>query len=196
MTRPLALYLRSRSAPATLAIMAGCAIGLGALEPTVDDPISRSRLALLATALAVAAIGPGLAGADLDLDRLSGFAWPPRRAAYLIIGAAVAAGLIAATTLVGDPMTDVNRIARDAAGFTGLVGLGAAGLGASRAPLVPVLWTVVVLGVQPPADRTDLVVLSWMAQPVGSLTGAATVTGVVIAVVGTLAYATCGPRRQ
>jgi hypothetical protein len=48
---------------------------------------------------------------------------------------------------------------------------------------------MLVLGVQPPADRTVLVVLGWMAQPVASLTTAATLTAVSLSVAGTLTYA-------
>jgi hypothetical protein len=76
-TGPLALYLRSRSAPVTLAVMLGCAVGLWALGHAVDEPYRRGRLALLATLLAIAAVAPGLAGADIDLDRVAAFAWPP-----------------------------------------------------------------------------------------------------------------------
>jgi hypothetical protein len=191
-TRRLALYLRSRSAPATLATMLGGAVGLWALGHTVDDPYRRSQLALLATVLAIAAVAPGLAGADIDLDRLAGFAWPPRRAAHLIIAGAVAVALLAATT--GDvTATSTARIARDAAGMTGLIGLGAATLSASRAPLPSLLWTALVVGIPPTSRPTHRVILTWMMQPTD--TTAATLTAMTLAATGILAYAIAGPRR-
>jgi hypothetical protein len=191
--RALALYLRSRSAPATLATMLGCAVGLWALGVAVDDPWTRIRLALLATALAIAAIAPGLAGADADLERIPGFAWPPRRAAHLVIAGGVAFGLMAATALTVDPVSATARVARDATGLTGLVGLGAAVLGASRAPLLPLIWTAIAIGV-PTTDRPAYkVVVTWMMQPTAN--GGATLTAVVVGATGLLAYALAGPRR-
>lgn len=192
MTPSLALYLRSRSAPATLATMLGCAVGLWALGHTVDDPYGRGQLAMLATLLTTAAIAPGLAGADIHLDRTSAFAWPPRRAAHLIIAGAIAVGLLAATALAGDPMTGTARIARDAAGLTGLIGLGAAALGASRAPVFPLLWTALIIGLGPPDQPTYQVMLTWMIQPTDTTT--ATVAALTLGASGTLAYAILGPR--
>ena len=84
------------------------------------------------------------------------------------------------------------------AGLTGLVALGAVVLGAARAPLLPVVWTVLVLWWAPPMGEPPTrpaykVMLTWMAQPVD--TRAATVAAVVLAVAGTLSYAVLGSRR-
>jgi hypothetical protein len=192
-TRTFVLYLRSRSAPASLATMLGCAVGLWALGLAVDDSSTRVRLALLITALAIAAIAPGLAGADADLERIPGFAWPPRRAAHLVIAGVVAFGLMAAAALAGDPVTGTARIARDAAGLTGLLGLGAVALGASRAPLLPLLWTALAVGL-PTTDRPAYkAVITWMMLPTTIVT--ATLTAVVVGATGVLAYSVAGPRR-
>jgi hypothetical protein len=69
------------------------------------------------------------------------------------------------------------------------VALGAVGLGAARAPLLPVMWTVVVLWWapplgEPPTRPTYKVTLTWMVQP--AEIQAAAVAAVVLAAVGIL----------
>jgi len=164
--------------------------GLWGLGRQIDDPYRHSQLALLAATLAITSIAPGLAGADLDLDRVAGFAWAPRRAAHLLLGGALTVGLLALA--VRDEAT-VSWIARDVAGLTGLIGIGAAALGASRGPLLCLLWTAAAIAL-PAVDRPAYrVILTWMMQPAGTTT--ATVAAVVLAVGGVLTYALAGPRR-
>lgn len=158
----------------------------------------RALAALLAALAGTAAIAPGLAGADPDLDRTSAIAWPPRRACHVIVAGGAVAGLLTATTLVGEQPAVTGQIARNVAGLTGLVALGAVVLGAARAPLLPVLWTMMVLWWAPPMGEPPTrpaykVMLSWMVQP--DDTRDATVAAVVLATVGTLAYTLLGSRR-
>jgi hypothetical protein len=134
----------------------------------------------------------------VDLDRCSAIAWPPRRAAHLVVAATAVLGLLTATALAGERLAGTGQIARDTAGLAGLVALGAVVLGAARAPLLPVVWTVLVLWWAPPMGEPPTrpaykVMLTWMAQPVE--TRAATVAAIVLAVTGTLAYALLGSRR-
>jgi hypothetical protein len=108
-------------------------------------------------------------------------------------------GLLAATALAGERMTHAGQLARNVAGLAGLTALGAVLLGAARAPLLPVLWIVPVLWWAPPLGDaptrpTYKVMLTWMVQPIE--TRAATVAAVVLAVVGSLAYAALGSRRS
>ncbi len=196
--RPLTLYLRSRSVPAGLVVLLCCAVALWALGLAVDNPAGRALLALLATVAAVVAIAPGLAGPDHDLDRVAAITWWPRRAAHVVVAAAIVVGLLGATAQIGEPMAGIALIARNAVGLTGLVALGAATLGAARATLLPVLWAVLVMQVTPPMgappDRPVYKeMLTWLAQPIGSTP--ATVTAVLLGVLGTLAYALLGSRR-
>lgn len=196
--RPLALYLRSRAVPATAPAVLGCVVALWALGLVIDHAQGRSLAALLVALAATAALGPGLVGADPDLDRVSAIAWPPRRAAHVVVAGAAVVGLLAATALAGEQMAGTGHIARNVAGLTGLVALGAAVLGAARAPLLPVLWTVLVLRYAPPMGEPPTrpaykVMLTWMVQPPGAR--AATVAAVVLAAAGTLAYAVLGSRR-
>lgn len=202
--RPLALYLRSRAAPATAAIVLACAVALWALGLAIDHPQGRVLTTLLVALAATVALAPGLAGADLDLDRVSAVAWPPRRAAHVAVAAAAVTALLAAagpavTAVAGGQMAGAGHIARNVAGLAGLVALGTAVLGAARAPLLPVVWTVLVLRYAPPMGEPPTrpaykIMLTWMVQPPGART--ATVTAVALALGGILAYAVLGSRRS
>jgi hypothetical protein len=111
-----------------------------------------------------------------------------------VAGAAVL-GLLAIPAPAGEQMTDTGQLLRNVAGLTGLVALGAVVFGAARAPLMPVLWTLLVLGSapEPPTRPTYKVMLTWMVQPVDTRT--AMFAAIAIAVAGTLAYAVLGSRR-
>jgi hypothetical protein len=197
--KPLALYLRARAVPAAATAVLGCAVGLWALGLAIDHRDGRSLAALLVALAATAAIGPGLAGPDHDLDRASAIAWPPRRAMHVIVAGAAVLGLLAATALAGEKMAGLDHLARNVAGLVGLVALGTTVLGADRAPLVPVIWTVLVLRYappmgDPPTRPTYKLMLTWMVQPIE--VRAATITAVCLAAAGTLAYAIVGSRRS
>ncbi len=196
--KPLTLYLRSRAVPVTAAAVLVCAVALWALGRAIDHPQGRGLAALLIALACTTALASGLAGADHDLDRASAIAWPPRRAAHVLVAGVTVVGLLAATALVGEPMAGTGHIARNVAGLTGLVALGAVTLGAARAPLLPVVWTALVLRYappmgEPPTRPTYKVMLTWMVQPVDSR--AATIAAVLLAAAGTLAYAFLGSRR-
>jgi hypothetical protein len=193
--RALTLYLRSRAVPATAAVVLGCAVTLWALGLAVDHPLARALAALLITVAATTAISRGLSGPDHDLDKTAAIAWPPRRAAHIIVAGAAVLGILATPALVGEQMTDTGQLLRNVAGLTGLVALGAVVFGAARAPLIPVLWTMLVLGStsEPPTQPTYKVMLTWMVQPADTRT--ATVAALAIAVAGSLAYALLGSRR-
>jgi hypothetical protein len=193
--RALTLYLRSRAVPATAAVVVGCTVALWALGLAIDHPLGRALAALLITLAATTAISRGLAGPDHDLDKTAAIAWPPRRAAHIIVAGAAVLGLLAAAALAGEPMVDTGQLLRNVAGLTGLVALGAVVFGAARAPLIPVVWTLLVLGSapEPPTRPTHKVMLTWMVQPANTRT--ATVAAVTIAVAGSLAYALLGSRR-
>lgn len=196
--RPLTLYVRSRAVPATAAAVLGCAVGLWALGLAVDRPQGRSLAALLVALAAVTAIAPGLTGADPDLDRACAIAWPPRRAAHIVVAGAAVLGLLAATALAGQPMATVGQLTRNVAGLVGLVALGATALGAAKSALLPVVWTTLVLRYAPPMGEPPTrpaykVMLTWMVQPAD--TRAATIAAAVLAAAGILAYALLGSRR-
>jgi hypothetical protein len=196
--RPLGLYLRSRGIPATAAAMLGCAVTLWALGLAIEHPQGRSLTALLAALAATAALAPSLAGPDHDLDRASAIAWPPRRATHIIVAGAAVVSLLTATALADEQMAGTGHIARNVAGLTGLVALGASAIGATRAPLLPVVWTVLVLQYappmgEPPTRPTYKVMLTWMVQPADACP--ATTAAIILAVAGTFTYAVLGSRR-
>jgi hypothetical protein len=160
-------------------------------RPGHRRPRPHAALGLLAVAAGTAAAGAGLAGAGIDLDRGSPIAWPPRRAAHVMAAGGAIIGIVAATALTGDQLAPARQIVRDAVGMSGLVALGAATLGASRAWVVPLTWTFLVL-LWVPAAATYQQVLTWMLQPAASAPAA--ITASVLGVTGVLAYAILGPR--
>jgi hypothetical protein len=190
--RLLLLYLRSRQVPAALAAAVGSVAVLWWLSQATDDPTVHATLGLLAVAAGTAAAGTGLAGADIDLDRGAAIAWPPRRAAHVIAVGGAIIGIVAATALTGDQLAPARQIVRDGVGMSGLVALGTATLGANRAWVVPLTWTLLVLLRVPAADATYRQVLAWMLQPAASAPAA--ITASVLGVTGVVAYAVLGPR--
>jgi hypothetical protein len=196
--RPLVLYLRSRAVPASAAAVLGCAVALWALGLAIDHRQGRALAALLVASAATTAIGHGLAGPDYDLDRTAAIAWPPRRAAHVVAAVATVIAALAATALAGEQMTHAGQLARNVAGLTGLLALGAVVLGATQAPLLPLIWTIPALWwappmAQPPTRPAYKVMLTWMVQPADAR--AATVAAVVLAAAGAAAYAVLGSRR-
>jgi hypothetical protein len=185
--RWLVLYVRSRGVPlATGAAIAGTA-PFWALGQLVADPATRLTLAVLATVLATATIAPGLAGADPALERTAALAWPPRRATHLVAGTTVVAAVLAASTVAGRHLAEMEVLVRDAAGFGGLVGLSVAVLGTGRAWLPPVGWTAVILVGGWSGGEWYTKLLTWMVQPAGAVP--ATLTALALAAAGTIAYA-------
>jgi hypothetical protein len=165
---------------------------LWSLSQATDNPDNPAALAALAAVTGAAAAGPGMAGADIDLDRAAAIAWPPRRALHVLTAAVVVVGIIAATALTGDQLAPVRQIVRDAVGLSGLTALGAATLGASRAWIPPLAWTILTLLWAPPGTALHQQVLAWMLQP--AHTTPATVTALVLGAGGVLSYALLGPR--
>jgi hypothetical protein len=186
--RFLELYLRSRSVPASVAVVLGSTAAIWWLTRVIDEPPAHRLLALLAVLAVAVAVAPGLAAADRDLERGAGIAWPPRRAAHVVLAAGAVLGILAAA-----PLADAGPVARDVAGMAGLVALGATVFGASRAWLLPVPWTILVTSLPRPDGPAYRVLLTWMIQPAG--TRWATVAAAGLSVAGALAYTAFGARR-
>lgn len=191
--RLLTLYLRSRRVPAAVAVVVLGTAALTSLAQLGGGATAHSVLAVLAIAVSVAVMGPGLAGADLDLDRTAGLAWPPRRVAHVVVAAVGIAGVVAAASLIGDSLADGRVILRDTLGLGGLTALGAATVGAQRAWIAPVAWSVAVVPVGASSRTWYAELFTWLLQPAG--TASATVVASVLAVLGTAAYAAAGSRR-
>jgi hypothetical protein len=197
--RLLHLYLRSRRVPAALLALVTGTAGLGLLRGAVDEPKVRLSVLVLALAVGVVVATPGLAGDDVALDRTAAIGWPPRRAAHLLVAGVVVGGAVAlfhhATGTAPGTAAGIGAgiVVRDAAGLAGLAGLGAAGLGAGRAWLLPLGWAGPVAMLGPTAGTWYREVLTWLAQPAG--TTSATVTATVLAVAGAVAYTAVGSRR-
>jgi hypothetical protein len=194
--RLLALYLRSRSLPLAVAAALGGVAALWSIDGATDHRVA-DLLAPLAVVAATLAAGPGLAGPDVDLDRAAAIRWPPRRAAHVVAAGAAVVGMVAATWSIGEQPVSAAQVTRDAIGMTGLVAFGAATLGATRAWVPPLSWTLLswsVMALPSPAAGTFRQVLTWMLQPADSRP--AMVTALVLGATGVLAYAVLGPAQE
>jgi hypothetical protein len=194
--RLLVLYLRSRNVPVAVAAALGSVTALWSIDWATDHRVA-GVLALLAVVAATLAAGPGLAGADIDLDRTAAIRWPPRRAAHVLAAAAAVIGMVTATWFTGDQLAPAAHVTRDAIGMTGLVALGAATLGANRAWIPPLSWTLLswtVMALPWPSPATCRQVLTWMLQPADATP--ATVTALVLGATGVLAYAVLGAAHE
>ncbi|WP_434599833.1 hypothetical protein [Streptomyces sp. A5-4] len=115
-----------------------------------------------------------------------------RRAVHvLLIGSVVATALLVVQAMGGD-LAATAFVVRDSAGLMGLVAIGAAVCGAQYAWTLPIAWLSLSIFAPPPTNM-PMQVASWMVLPPG--TAAGTWTALVLAVVGTAAYAVAGPRR-
>ncbi|MEU4623338.1 hypothetical protein AB0G04_25625 [Actinoplanes sp. NPDC023801] len=106
-------------------------------------------------------------------------------------GASKRTALVLVTLLTGARFGPAALVVRDAAGLIGPTALGAAVLGAARSWFLPVGWTLPA--VMFPFGGTAMAgqVLTWQSQQHDSRV--ATVTAIVVAVTGLLAYAVRGP---
>lgn len=195
--RWLALHLRSRSIPLAAAVTVGATAILWWLTRVVTNSATPAKLALLATVVGIVAIAPGLASADHDLDRTAAIAWPARRAIHIMVAAGAVSAILSATALTGHPLNQAGPINRNVIGLTGLIALGAATVGPSRAWLLPLIWTMLLLRYTPPFGTppnhpVPLRMLTWLMQPAG--TTSATAAAVFLGFAGTVSYAIVGPR--
>jgi hypothetical protein len=194
--RLLVLYLRSRNLPLAVAGAAGSVAALWSIDRATDHRMA-GLVALLAVVAATLAAGPGLAGADIDLDRTAAVPWPPRRAAHLAAAGAAVIAMVTATWVTGHQLAPAGQVTRDTIGMTGLIALGAATLGANQAWIPPLSWTLLswtVTALPWPSPATHRQVLTWMLQPTDAT--AATVTALVLGATGVVVYAVAGPAQQ
>ncbi|GGL18291.1 MULTISPECIES: hypothetical protein [Streptomyces aurantiacus group] len=190
--RWVTLYARSRQVPASLALVLMGAGTVWALTQGTGEGPGDPRTAALFLTAAVAVAAAGLSGQDHALDRTAAFGWVPRRAAHVLLIGAVTGAVLPALAFMGDDLAPTGFIVRDAAGLTGLVAIGAAAFGGQFGWTLPFGWLSAALFV-PPSAGGPVQVATWMLQPPD--TAAATWTSLVLAAVGTLAYALAGPRR-
>ncbi|MEW2440544.1 hypothetical protein [Micromonospora marina] len=190
--RWLTLYLRCRGVLAAAGAAAAGVLVSWWLGQAADEPRLRIAVASLSALVATVAFGPGLTGADPELERTASLAWRPRRAAHLLAVMATAALISAAPVLTGEPLAKTALMIRDTAGLAGLLAIGAA-WGAQWAWLLPVGWTLVVVLSGPASGHAYQEVLTWMLQPAG--TTSAAVSAATIAVAGVVTHAFLGGRR-
>lgn len=152
--RWLALYARSRQVPVSVlaALLAAAAVGACALAAADGGPLD-PRFGVLLPGVVVAGTARGLTGQDPELDRTATLRWAPRRAAHVLLIAALGTAVLAAARAGSQGPVAVGAAFRDATGLAGLAAVGAA-LGEGRfAWALPLAWTAVALSV-PPGDGT------------------------------------------
>lgn len=192
--RWLTLYLRSRRAPVALAVTGACAVMMWTLWSVFSDASEVGfEMVALTVLLLVAGLTATLGGPDDALDRSAAFAWPPRRAAHLLVAFLVIAGLPLLTLATGARFGPALLVVRDVAGLLGLTALGAATIGVARAWFAPLGWTLGAI-LFPQAGPLLGRVLTWQSQPPDST--AAAVTATVLALGGLVVYAAAGPARR
>jgi hypothetical protein len=190
--RWLTLYARSRQIPASLAAVVISAVAVGALARDGGGGPGDPRLPVLVLATGVMAVSIGLSGQDLALDRTAAIRWVPRRAAHVLLCGAVVGTVLLTVQAMGEDMATTAFVVRDSAGLMGLVALGAVLSGGQYAWTLPFAWLSFSFFAPHPTSA-PMQVASWMLLPPG--TAAGTLTALVLAVVGTAAYAVAGPRR-
>jgi hypothetical protein len=195
--RLLVLYLRSRQAPLATTGAVGSVVSLWQINQATDRRMA-GLIALLAVVAATAAAGPGLAELDVDLDRTAVIAWPLWRATHVITAGIAVVSIVTATALTGHQLAPAGQVLRDATGMAGLLALGAASLGAGRAWILPLAWTllgqIVALRLWSPPASAYQQALTWMHQPTAST--AATVTAVALGVTGILPTQSSAPAHK
>lgn len=191
--RWLTLYARSRQVPVSLAAVVIGTVTVWAFARDGGGGPGDPKVPVFVLVAGVAAASIGLGGQDLALDRTAAIRWRPRRAAHvLLIGVVVAATLLAVQTAGEEALAAAAFVARDSAGLTGLVALGAVVCGARYAWTLPIAWLSYVV-LAPPPTSVPTQAASWMLLPPGTPT--ATWTALILAVTGTAAYALAGARR-
>ena len=191
MTGWFPLYLRSRRTPLAMAV----SIGAVAAVASAWIGITHHRevypgLAVFTVALATAPTIVTLAGDDPALEKTAALRWPPRRALHLIACCALVAGVLIAARLAGADFGPPAQLVRNAAGLSGLVGLGTALAGTALAWQMPFTWATAhcfLLRTDGPLWRQTLL---WMAQPSDNRAAAATAGALFLA--GVIAYAARG----
>jgi hypothetical protein len=188
----LPLYLRSRRVPLALVVSIGAVatVATGWVSFTPGHQEIHPSLAALTVALATAPMIPTLAGDDPALEKTAALRWPPRRALHLIACCAVVAGVLIAARLADTDFGPPERLVRNAAGLTGLVGLGAALVGTGFAWQLPITWATGQCLMPRPDGPLWRQTLLWMSQPADNR--AAAVTAGVLFLTGVIAYAARG----
>ncbi|MBT3150036.1 hypothetical protein HTV45_03855 [Streptomyces sp. CHD11] len=192
--RWLTLYARSRQIPASLAAVVASAVTVAVLtrDGREGDGPTDQGLPVLVLAAGAMAVSVGLSGQDPALDRTAAIRWVPRRAAHVLLAGAIVAAVLLTVQIPGGPMATAAFVVRDSAGLLGLAALGAALAGGQYAWTLPFAWLSVAIFAPPPTN-TPMQVATWMLLPSGTTAGMW--TALLLAVVGTAAYAVAGPRR-
>ncbi|MFC9426435.1 hypothetical protein [Streptomyces sp. NPDC056987] len=190
--RWLLLHARARQAPASAAALALTALLVLYLAPGDGDAAVDPRVPLLAIGLGVAAAAVGLGGADVALERTAAIRWAVRRAAHVLLIAALVSAVLMLSGVAGPGLAPVESVVRGSAGLTGLAALGATLCGSVHAWAPPMGWLGFTLFLPAPSGTVGEIA-GWMLLPPG--TEVATWTASLLLAGGTALYAVVGERR-
>ena len=188
------LHSRSRGLHPTSVGLLGLAVAapLGARWIGTADPAA-DVMHLLAVTAGTALVGPGLAGADPDLEAST----PRDRALLRLVHLGVALVAVIAVLVIGRGLLqpsaaergDLLVLTRTAAGLAGLQLLAAATMGTRLCWAPPTLWVLAVLTAGPGEHGLRLIA-SMPLLPAGSAVAA--YTAAVLLLVGAAAYSRRG----
>jgi len=184
----LPLYARSRRLPASAAVSAGVVLAIGQTWSltTPGGEVHPSLAVLTVTAAAVPFVRT-LAATDPALEKTAAMPWPPRRLLHLIAVAVFVTGVLILSQLLGTDFGPAAMLTRNAAGMIGLLGLGAALVGAGYAWHLPVVWTAMQCFLFKSGGSPVRQGLFWLVQEPGSRPAA--ITAGVLFLAGAIAYA-------
>lgn len=189
------LHARSRGlypAGAALLVLA-VAAPLTARALTAAAPGAAAVLQVLAVTAGVALAGPGLTGADPDLEAGTPRSRPPLRLAHLGIAALAVSAALTAGQVLAHPWSgasswdDLRMVGRDVAGLLGLQVLTAALVGVRLCWIPPTCWVLISTAVGGREHGWTLLTSMPLAPPG---TAVAAVTAVWLLAVGAAAHAT------
>lgn len=199
------LHARSRGlypTGAALLVLAAAAPlasrALAAADPTVADT-TVLVVQVLAAVAGVALVGPGLAGADPDLETSMPRTATRLRLTHLAVVLVAVTVVLAAGRLLlppphgTGPADDLAVLGRGVAGLLGLQVLVAATVGARLCWVAPTLWVLVLLTVEP-GERGWRLALSMPVAPAAA--GVAAVTAAVLLLAGATTYGRRGAAHQ
>jgi uncharacterized membrane protein YedE/YeeE len=154
--------------------------------------VARMPVATWAPAIGVVLAASGLGGADDDLERSVPARWRLLRLVHASVVALLVAGSLALTGLWESRTFGAFELVRNAAGYVGLLAVGAVVLGARLAWAPLIGYVTLVYSTQPVPPRLETAWWTWPVQP-WSVTAAASVAGGLL-LAGSAAYVRFGSR--
>ncbi|MFB7373802.1 hypothetical protein ACFC0D_28560 [Streptomyces sp. NPDC056222] len=169
-TAGLALFVRSRTLPGTVAALLGTAAAAAWFAYWLQsrpglDHTSRVPVVVLGPLLAASAIGTSLYTASDELDRTATRPWPPRRTAHLLALTVLAVALLALAVPGHPEEFGGPAIVRNTLGAVGVTAAAAALIGARPSWIPMAVYVGSVYMAAPPGPGGAAALWAWPMQP-------------------------------